>query len=538
MLQDILKTGEWVGIVEDNLDPDKKQRVRIRVPYLHGDAKDIPKEHLPWCQPKRDNNGIAFQIPEIGKVINVTFPNGNLYYPIYDNAQHLNINLQKKIESLDGDDYIKFLAIAYNHNYQIFIDTQEGINMIYKFTKIKINEDGINLDLHKNKQLLNLGDENADQEAVLGTHFFEWFDTLMQTLLNAYIGNNGAACIANPDLINVFSQYQAKKASFKSKHVYVVDNNKVKDNKFDVDSQTDDTITFTNKVLPKKNAPSINDAAQQEHEEYIAKQNQVETPVIISATNPVSDDEIISFNAFKQLCSKSISNDKVTKLHAGLNKALNYFNMRNPIEISLFLGQCMEETGKFRVFTEMGDNNYFQKYESMNRKYIDTARNNNYNVYKDLHYSAGDGSRYKGRGAIQLTFKLTYFDFTKYCQDTLKLDVDFVAQPDLVATEDYVFLSACWYWCVNKDKKKFIKSAVADDNILAITYLVNGTGMLHLPERIKNTNLAREVIKNDLKKFNQDTVNNKIVEVPNSQRKLGKIKALHQDLINTNNLYA
>lgn len=255
--EEILKNNEFIGIVEDNADPDKKQRVRVRIPYLHGEARDIPTDSLPWAQPTRDNNGLTFTVPDKNKIVNVTFPSGNLYYPVYNNAQHLNINLQKKVETYSGDDYTSFISLCYNHNTQIFVDNQKGLFIQHKEQMINIHSGGISLDLEDNSSKLVLGDENSDQEAMLGTRWMEWFDTLMQTLLDAYIGNNGAPCIANPNLINVFTQYQSLRKTFLSRHVYVVDNNSVQSNNIETESKIGDNFTINNKLaeLTVKNTP-------------------------------------------------------------------------------------------------------------------------------------------------------------------------------------------------------------------------------------------------------------------------------------------
>lgn len=239
----------FLGIIEDNNDPDKKQRCRIRIPYLHGLKTDIPTESLPWAQPTRDNNGLSFQVPDLNKVVNVRFDSANLYFPIYDNAQHLNINLQKKIESYKDDDYTNFYAICYNHNTQIFVDNKDGLFIQHKEQRINLHEGGIMLDLEDNNSKLVIGDENADQEAVLGTHFFAFMDKLMQTLLNAYIGNLGSPCIANPDLLLRFNEYQALRKTFLSKHVYIVDNNSIQSNKIKTEPQIGDKFTYNTKTV-------------------------------------------------------------------------------------------------------------------------------------------------------------------------------------------------------------------------------------------------------------------------------------------------
>jgi len=300
-----LREGEFLGIVEDNNDPDKKQRCKIRIPYLHGDKNGIPTASLPWAQPKRDNNGLSFQIPDLNKVINVTFPSGNLYYPIYNNAQHLNINLQKKIEEYSGDAYTSFIALCYNHNTQIFIEEEKGLNIIHKFNGINITKEQIALNLKDNQSTLYLGDDKAAQELILGTRWMEWFDTLMQTLMNAYIGNLGAPVVANPDLINVFTQYQAKRSTFLSQHIYAIDNNKIRTKDFDVTAQIGDKIEQTNKnkelsvqtqTIDYKPAPKSEEKGLEAMNEY--------TPPVTPITDAVE-------NPNKQ---PSADNEKVDKM--------------------------------------------------------------------------------------------------------------------------------------------------------------------------------------------------------------------------------
>lgn len=246
-LEDILMSNDFVGIVEDNNDPDKKQRVKVRIPYLHGDANAIPTNHLPWSQPKRDNNGLSFMVPDKGKIINVSFPSGNLYFPVYHNAQHLNINLQKKIESYSGADYAAFIAILYNHNTQIFVENEKGLNIIHKFNGINIRSDFMALNLKDNQSSLFLGDDKATQELMLGTNYMQWMDTLIQTLANPYIGNAGAPVIPNPAMINVINQYFALRQTFLSQHIYAIDNNQIRSKEFDVEAQIGDNIKQTNK---------------------------------------------------------------------------------------------------------------------------------------------------------------------------------------------------------------------------------------------------------------------------------------------------
>ncbi|MGV7348537.1 glycoside hydrolase family 19 protein [Mycobacterium kansasii] len=57
---------------------------------------------------------------------------------------------------------------------------------------------------------------------------------------------------------------------------------------------------------------------------------------------------------------------------------------------------------------------------------------------------AGDGPRYKDRGAIQVTGR---YNYTKMNKD---LGVDFVDHPKLAATPQYAFKTALWCWTITE----------------------------------------------------------------------------------------
>ena len=58
--------------------------------------------------------------------------------------------------------------------------------------------------------------------------------------------------------------------------------------------------------------------------------------------------------------------------------------------------------------------------------------------------ASGDGYRFRGRGCIQLTGHANYFHAGK------ALGVDFVMEPDLVATPKYAALTAGWFCDTHK----------------------------------------------------------------------------------------
>lgn len=78
----------YLGTVEDNNDPEKLGRIKIRVaPY-----SDLPTEDLPWSSPLLGSHGNSsfsggFNIPEVGSQVRVTFPSKDMTAPYYSGAE-------------------------------------------------------------------------------------------------------------------------------------------------------------------------------------------------------------------------------------------------------------------------------------------------------------------------------------------------------------------------------------------------------------------------------------------------------------------
>lgn len=74
------------GIVEDNKDPKKLGRCRVRVPSIHG-SLDFKTDLLPWARPITQtpvSHGRGSVIlPDKGDVVWVMFESGDKEYPVY-----------------------------------------------------------------------------------------------------------------------------------------------------------------------------------------------------------------------------------------------------------------------------------------------------------------------------------------------------------------------------------------------------------------------------------------------------------------------
>jgi hypothetical protein len=216
----------FVGVVEDNLDPKKLGRCKVRVLNVFD---DIAVEDIPWASPWKDLNGNQFLLPEISKVVSVVFDEGNIYKPEYIYAEHYNANLEKKLSELSGSDYTSMRALMFDHKTQIYSNDSEGLKMDYKCNNINITNSTIDMNLKDNFSNLNLGSNTATQQAVLGNHFFNWFDKFINTLvLNGHLGNLMAPIQPTPEMLQIMEQYYSlRDEKFLSDHVNIVDNNYV-----------------------------------------------------------------------------------------------------------------------------------------------------------------------------------------------------------------------------------------------------------------------------------------------------------------------
>ena len=196
-----------------------------------------------------------------------------------------------------------------------------------------------------------------------------------------------------------------------------------------------------------------------------------------------------------------VNAEQLKQLHIGaewvdaLNETFARFNLTTNNQKAMFIGQCSHECGNFRTLEE--NLNYraetlmklwpkrfpsleFAKQYEKNPKKIANS------VYAsrmgNRDEASGDGYRFRGRGALQCTGHSTYFHAGK------ALGVDFVMQPDLVATPKYAALTAGWFW----DTHKLNPPADALD-YTKVTKIING-GTIGLDDRIKHVQHALAVL--------------------------------------------
>lgn len=174
-----------------------------------------------------------------------------------------------------------------------------------------------------------------------------------------------------------------------------------------------------------------------------------------------------------------------------LKAAMAYYKM-TPERASHFFAQTAHESGNFKAFAEnlnygaSGLTTTFKKYFTTTEKALlyerkpEKIANLVYgNRMGNGDEASGDGFKFRGRGALQLTGKDNYKVFSEYLKKP-----EIMTNPDLVATE-YAFESAIFFFDRNK-LWDICDKGVNKDTILALTKRING-GTHGLADREEKT---------------------------------------------------
>jgi putative chitinase len=160
-------------------------------------------------------------------------------------------------------------------------------------------------------------------------------------------------------------------------------------------------------------------------------------------------------------------------------KAAMEFYKLSAVRAAHFFGQTSHETGEFKTFSEnlnysaAGLKKIFKKYFN-DLTALAYARNPEKianKVYGNRMgngvEASGDGWKFRGRGALQLTGKSNYEAFAKYLGKPEIMD-----KPEMVADE-YAFESAMFFFDKNK-LWDICDRGVNEDSMLKLTKRING----------------------------------------------------------------
>lgn len=174
-----------------------------------------------------------------------------------------------------------------------------------------------------------------------------------------------------------------------------------------------------------------------------------------------------------------------------MKKAMEFYKF-TPERAAHFFAQTAHESGNFKAFSEnlnygaSGLTGIFKKYFPSQEKALLYERKPE--KIANLVYASrmgngdetsGDGYKFRGRGALQLTGKDNYQAFSDYLKKP-----EIMSNPDSVATT-YSFESAIFFFDKNK-LWDICDKGVSKDTILALTKRING-GTHGLADREEKT---------------------------------------------------
>lgn len=176
--------------------------------------------------------------------------------------------------------------------------------------------------------------------------------------------------------------------------------------------------------------------------------------------------EWISFEEFA--AATGLNQDKAQQWYPDVRAACLEFGIVGCARTAAFLAQVGHESGSFRYVREI---------------WGPTSAQTRYEGRSDLgNVKPGDGSRFRGRGLIQITGRYNYEQASK------ALRVDFVNAPEWLETPAMAARSAAWWWASHGCNE------LADaGDFTALTRRING-GLNGLDDRRSRWDRAKGVL--------------------------------------------
>lgn len=155
---------------------------------------------------------------------------------------------------------------------------------------------------------------------------------------------------------------------------------------------------------------------------------------------------------------------RIAQFVTPLNDAMFEYHIDTPTRQAAFLAQLAHESGEFRYIREIADGSAYEGRRDLGNT------------------QPGDGTRFRGRGLIQLTGRANYAKLSK------AWGIDLIAKPELLETPAYAARSAAWFWSVNG------LNAIADSgNFTLLTRRING-GLNGYAERCRYWEAAKKAL--------------------------------------------
>ena len=181
-------------------------------------------------------------------------------------------------------------------------------------------------------------------------------------------------------------------------------------------------------------------------------------------------------------------------LIGAMNVAIEKADLSTPERLAAFIAQCGHESDSFRFMEE----NLNYKAESLCRTWPSHFNEENASEYahnpekianrayanrmSNGDEESGDGWNYRGRGWLQTTGKAGYEQLSDATQ------IDFLSNPDAVATPEGAALSAAVFW-----EKHNLNRHVDNNDFTGLTKAING-GTIGLSDRMDRFNHAMNIL--------------------------------------------
>lgn len=175
-------------------------------------------------------------------------------------------------------------------------------------------------------------------------------------------------------------------------------------------------------------------------------------PITIPISEPAIPSPLITENQLHAIALNAKEGQFAVYMDA-LNATLQTYGITTPLRIAHFIAQCMHESMEFTHMQEIADGSAYEGRRDLGNT------------------EPGDGPKFKGRGALQITGRENY-----QLYGTAK-KMSFIANPGLVALTPYCIDVAGWYWDLHR-----INGIADRDNLVAVTHEING-GVRGLDQR-------------------------------------------------------
>jgi len=192
-----------------------------------------------------------------------------------------------------------------------------------------------------------------------------------------------------------------------------------------------------------------------------------------------------NFDFTEEKLAKCLSRNKnISALYDAFNNVLPKYEITTVERVAAFLAQCGHESADFTILKENLNYSADGLAKVFPKRFPSAAAAQPYHrnpekiankIYSDRmgngNEASGEGYKFRGRGAIQLTGKENYSKFAK------SIDMSVDEAVSYCETIDGAIESACWFWKTNN-----LNTLADNTDIVGLTKRING-GTIGLEDR-------------------------------------------------------